>query len=408
MRFNKNYILVVSIAILVLLGYWGLATKKNIIFLPPGRDVSRINFSSTEKKINVQSPVFIDTPNIVKGIYLTSWSGGNNKKIDEVIGLSKTAGINSVVIDIKDFSGYLAYDTGLEQVKTYKAHEIKISNITDVINKLHSENIYTIARIVVFQDPVMAKARPDLAVIRKSTGGIWLDKKGLGWIDPSNKDYWNYIVAISKDAHNRGFDELNFDYVRFPSDGNLADMEFPSWNKKIPKHEIIRDFFKYLRDNLPGVKISVDLFGVATVQKDDLGIGQIIEDAYENFDYVSPMVYPSHYASGFNGYKNPAKHPYEVIKYSLDSAVQKLNLLNGSAVVASATSTAFVSSTNLINANKKFAKIRPWIQDFDLGADYNVQMVSLEIKAVRDALGDKYVGFLVWSPSNIYTQEALR
>jgi len=413
MKFSKKYFLAVSIPILVLMGYWGLATKKNITLLPlvpSGKNENPINSSSTEKKPNefVRNTVFIDTPNIVKGIYLTSWSGGSKKKIDEVIRLSKTFGINSVVIDIKDFSGYLAYDTGLEQVKKYKAHEIKIANITDVINRLHSENIYTIARITVFQDPVMAKARPDFAVRRKSTSGIWLDRKGLGWIDPSNKDYWNYIVDISKDARSRGFDELNFDYIRFPSDGNLADMEFPSWNQKIPKNEIIREFFKYLRDNLPGVKISADLFGLTTVQKDDLGIGQIIEDAYENFDYVSPMVYPSHYASGFIGYKNPAKYPYEVIKYSLDSAVKKLSVLDGSASATSTTSTASASPTNSIVNDKKFAELRPWIQDFDLGADYNAQMVRLEIKAVRDALGDRYAGFLLWSPSNIYTLEALQ
>jgi len=388
-----------------------LATKKNITLLPFGESENPTNSSSTEKKFNepLRSPVFIDTPSVVKGIYLTSWSGGSKRKIDEVIRLSKTYGINSVVVDIKDFSGYLAYDTGLEQVKNYKAHEIKIVNITDVINRLHSENIYTIARITVFQDPVMAKARPDFAVRRKSTSGIWLDRKGLGWIDPSNKDYWNYIIDISKDAHNRGFDELNFDYIRFPSDGNLADMEFPSWNKKIPKHEIIREFFKHLRDNLPGVKISADLFGLTTVQKDDLGIGQIIEDAFENFDYVSPMVYPSHYASGFIGYKNPAKYPYEVIKYSLDSAVKKLNELDQKLNYASTSSPEVAaSSINSTASNKKLAEIRPWIQDFDLGADYDAQMVGLEIKAVRDALGDRYVGFLLWSPSNIYTLEALR
>jgi len=159
---------------------------------------------------------------------------------------------------------------------------------------------------------------------------------------------------------------------------------------------------------LPGVKISADLFGLTTVQKDDLGIGQIIEDAYENFDYVSPMVYPSHYASGFIGYKNPAKYPYEVIKYSLDGAVKKLSLLDGSMGATSTTSTVFTSSTNSIVNNKKFAELRPWIQDFDLGADYNAQMVGLEIKAVQDALGDRYAGFLLWSPSNIYTLEALR
>ncbi len=406
MQFNKKYILAVSIPVLFLMGYWGLASKKNITLLPSGENKNPATVSSTEIKSNepVRNPTFIETPKIVKGIYLTSWSGGSRKKIDEVIGLSKIYGINSIVIDIKDFSGYLAYDTGLEQVKNYGAQEIKIANITDVINKLHRENIYVIARITVFQDPVMAKARPDFAVRRKSTGGIWLDRKGLGWIDPAGKEYWDYIVDISKDAKSRGFDELNYDYIRFPSDGNLKDMAFPFWDEKTPMHEVIRNFFAYLRNNLPDTKTSVDLFGLSTVQKDDLGIGQIIEDAYENFDYVSPMVYPSHYASGFLGYKNPAKYPYEVINYSMKIALSRLEILDNKLNNASTTA----SSSAVVSIKKKLGRLRPWIQDFDLGANYDARMVKLEIDATKDALGNGFTGFMLWSPSNHYTTEALR
>ena len=139
------------------------------------------------------------------------------------------------------------------------------------------------------------------------------DKSGLSWIDPAAKESWDYNIDIAKDALNKGFDELNFDYVRFPSDGNLKDMSFPFWDEETPKHLIIRQFFKYLRQELSDAKISIDLFGLSTVSSDDLGVGQVIEDAFEYSDYVCPMVYSSHYAYGFIGFENPAEYPYEVV-----------------------------------------------------------------------------------------------
>src|SRR3989344_1911568 len=288
--------------------------------------------------------------------------------------------IKAVIIDIKDYSGYVAYDIKLAEVEKYKAKEIKISRLNALIKKLHDENIYVIARITVFQDPILAKARPDLAIHSKtkcqmsdisvengkcqmSSSTLWLDHKKLAWIDPAAEEAWDYNIAIAKDAANRGFDELNFDYIRFASDGDLNDMIFPFWDGKTKKSETIKSFFKKLREELESVKISADLFGLSTINKDDLGIGQIIEDAYEYFDYVSPMVYPSHYASGFLVYKNPAQYPYEVIKYSMDSAITRL------------------ASTTVIQNSQ----LRPWLQDFNLGAKYTAETVEKQIQAIYDA-----------------------
>ena len=124
-----------------------------------------------------------------------------------------------------------------------------------------------------------------------------------------------------------------------------------------------------------------------------MGIGQILENAFEYFDYISPMIYPSHYASGFAGFVNPAEHPYEVVKYSLDSAVLREN--------------DFFGLSSVTESNNKIFKFRPWLQDFDLGADYTAEMVKQEIQATQDALGTDYKGFMLWSPSNIYTQGAI-
>lgn len=323
-------------------------------------------------------------PQAVKAIYATSWSAGSQSKINYLINLIKETELNAIVIDLKDYSGFITYDIKVPEVGKYGAKEVRIPRINSLIKRLHDENIYIIGRITVFQDPFLAKARPDLAIKDKTTGEIWKDRKGLSWIDPASKDAWDYTIKISKDVAERGFDELNFDYIRFPSDGDLSIMGYPFYDEKTTsKADVIKDFFVYLRGNLRGIKTSADIFGLATVDNGDLGIGQVIQDAYLNFDYVAPMVYPSHYAIGFLGYKNPASYPYEVIKYSLDHAMAKLNALNPIPPV----------------------KLRPWLQNFDLGAVYNAEKIQAEIRALTDAgLSD---GWMLWDPKNIYTKSAL-
>ncbi len=349
-------------------------------------------------------------PAIVKAVYFTGWSAGLRHRVDYLVDLHKTTAINAVVIDIKDYSGYVAYSVKAPEPRQYGAVRVMIRDIDGLISRLHREGIYVIARLTVFQDPMLAEARPDLAVHRVSklpaveqaakrppltAESLWRDRKGLAWIDPASRPAWDYVVSIARDALNHGADELNFDYVRFPSDGDLSDMYFPNWDGKTPKHQVIRQFFSYLRKELPGTRISADLFGLATVNDDDLGIGQVIEDAYGTFDYVCPMVYPSHYAHKFLGFPNPAQHPYDVVNYSMKEARSRLEEFSRpKAPVAPA-------------AEIKAAALRPWIQDFNLGAKYDAAMVKAEIKAVEDALGDRFAGYMVWAPSNVYTRQAL-
>jgi hypothetical protein len=352
-----------------------------------------------EKKINSdiesQKPL-ANPPSEIKAVYFTGWSGGNEKKLDYLIELSKTTEINAVVLDVKDYSGYVTYDINIPETEMSGAKEVKIPKINSAIKKLHDNNIYAIARISVFQDPVLAAARPELAVMSSSTGKTWLDNKKLAWIDPASKDAWDYNIAIAKDAQSRGFDELNFDYIRFPSDGKLSDMKFPFWDEVTLKRYAMRDFFKYLRENLPDAKISADLFGMATVMG-DFGVGQVLEDAFPYFDAIAPMVYPSHYANGFIGYQNPAAYPYEVVKYSMDEALKRLEKYKANAIAASSTPNE--------------VKFRPWLQDFDLGADYTANMVKAQIKATYDAASstpNSIDGFMLWNPSNIYTKAAIK
>ncbi len=336
-------------------------------------------------------PQLQNPPVVVQALYLTGWTAGSASRLPAIIALAKNKGANAVIVDIKDFSGHVSYATGIPEVKAAGAEaEIKIRNPNAVIAEFHKHNIYVIGRITVFQDPILAKAHPEWAMKNKTTGAVWKDNKGLAWMDPAAKGPWDYNIAIAKDALARGFDEVNFDYVRFASDGTLSNISFPFWDGKISRATVIKNFFKYLREELGEARLSADLFGLAAVNKDDLGIGQVIENAYLYFDYVCPMIYPSHYASGFLGYKNPAAYPYEVIKYSLERAQDRLHAL------ARSTSTEV----------RPRAKLRPWIQVFDLGAKYDHQMIVKQTKAVEDVLktssSDAFAGWLYWDPKNTY------
>ena len=332
-------------------------------------------------------------PEIIKSIYITGYSAGSKKYLNYLENLFKNTEINAVVVDIKGSDGYVTYLSEAPDVKKYNLTDFAIGDIDSLVRFFHNQNIYVIGRIAVFEDPVYAKAKPDLAVYNKtkttdtSVRVLWKDNHGLAWLDPASKDVWDYNISLAKDALYHGFDEINFDYIRFPTDGKEGEMGFPVYNGKTAKSEVIKNFFHYLRNNLAGEKISADLFGLTTVNTDDMGIGQIIENAFENFDYISPMVYPSHYANGFIGFANPAQHPYEVIKYSMNSAIAK--------------------SKNLEKQVQILGKLRPWIQDFNIGAEYTPEMVKQEIRAIQDSLGSDYIGFMIWNPSNKYTEAAI-
>lgn len=331
-------------------------------------------------------------PAIIKAIYSTAWSATSAKKIDYFIDLIKTTEINAVVIDIKDYTGEISYKTDIEVVNKYRNPEIKITKPNALIKKLHDNGIYVIGRIATFQDQTLSKARPDLALQSISKNKVWTDYKGISWMDQSSKEVWNYNIAIAKDALSRGFDEVNFDYIRFASDGNMADIKYPLYDAKTQtKRQVMNNFFKYLRENLPTAKLSADLFGYTTLLQDDLGIGQHLNDAMPYFDYIAPMVYPSHYNKGFNGHTNPADFPYDIVYTSMLKAQERLDAFN-------------LSTTTIKMVESKF---RPWLQDFDLGADYDATKIRAQIQATYDAASTTQTGWMLWAPANIYTKDGL-
>jgi len=328
----------------------------------------------------------VTTPDQVKGIYMTSWVAGTPSLRKNIVRLVDETEINTLVIDIKDDTGKVSFEIWDPELKKEGSEEIRIRDLRDFIGSLHEKNVYVIGRIASFQDPYMVKKYPARAVKRASDGAVWRDRKGISWIDAGSQEHWKYLALLAKEAHNAGFDEIQFDYIRFPSDGNMKDIAYTYSLGKV-KREVIKDFFAYLDSELgdSDLKISADLFGMVTTNTDDLGIGQVLEDAFPYFDYISPMVYPSHYPTGFNGYKNVNAVPYEVIKFAMDGAVKRLKRYNDT-----------VASTTV--------ELRPWLQDNDYPVPYTAAMVRAQIKATNDSGLDSW---LLWDAGNTYTRAAL-
>lgn len=372
------------------------------------------NIFNAQNKENDFSKKLQNPPEIIRAIYLTSWSSGNDKYINGYLkNIIENTEINSVVIDIKDYTGYISYLSKNQDILNYKTSKNIIYNLENLIKYLHEKNVYVIARMSVFQDPIFAKKRKDLSVyslkktLEKEELILWKDNNALEWIDPASEEYQEYIILVAKDALSLGFDEINFDYIRFPSDGDLKDMGFPFWDKKTPRNVVLKNFFKKIREEIPNNKISIDLFGLTTVNYDDLGIGQIIENAFEYFDYVCPMVYPSHYAENFLGFKNPSQYPYDIVKHSLRRAQERL--IAYKILIAKTRIKEIISDRTKEKQDWfiNFSKIRPWLQDFNLGAIYTEEMVKEQIIATKEVFREEYSGYMLWNPRNIYKVKAL-
>lgn len=339
------------------------------------------NASSTP---TVPSVTHLATPKTVRAIYMTACAASSQTFRQHFFNLLKTTNINAVVINIKDETGKVSIKTDNPNfIEPYETSGCPVSDMEELVRAFHAQNIYVIARIAVFQDPYLVKKHPEWAVKRASDGAVWKDRKGISWLEVKATPVWDYVAALAKESYNIGFDEINLDYIRFPSDGDMTNIAYSYYQSvQETKAEAVKDFFAGMHERLKnlGAPISVDLFGMTCTNTDDLGIGQVLENALPYFDYVAPMVYPSHYPTGWNGYQKPATVPYQVIKFNLDAAVQRARAASSSP-----------------------EKIRPWLQDFDLGADYTAEMIRSEIQAVHDAGLSSY---FIWDPKNQYTQAA--
>lgn len=312
-----------------------------------------------------------------KGIYMTGWIASVPSYRNHLISLIDRTELNTIVINVKDDEGILTGDDlGVTLARTIHASR-NLVNLYEFVAQLNKHQIYPIARIVCFKDSVLVRHRPDLAV-KTANGQPWRDYRGQVWVDPYNREVWQYMVDIAKGAAVLGFREIQFDYVRFVSDGNLRTAIYPSQDG-FKKEDNIVNFLAYAKNELVSynVFLSVDVFGLSATASDDMNIGQNFEKIASIVDYICPMTYPSHYAHGTFGYPNPNANPYEIVYRSMTDGLKK---------------------------NPK-AKIRPWLQDFSLGAPaYTATQVIAQKKAVYQA-GIKE--WLLWNASNRYHPDAL-
>jgi hypothetical protein len=329
----------------------------------------------------------VPRPDSIRALYVNGWAAGSRSRMAELLRVARETEINAFVIDLKESDTYLTYDsTGIDLALEIGAHERPASRwLPELVRTLQEEGIYPIARIVVFKDRMLAEKRPDLA-IQHVDGGVWLDQRGKPWVDPYNRTVWDYNIAIAREALDMGFSEIQWDYVRFPDvvSSLQRSMAFPT-AAGVSRDENIRDFIAYSREQLAEyrVPITADVFGLSTHVQGGVGIGQQWEMLIEVADALLPMVYPSHYYTGMYGFRHPNAHPYEIVRISMQEAVERTEALR--------------------SAGKNVGEVIPWLQAFSASwlddLRYGPEHLRNQIQAAYDA-GLK--SWILWNPGSRY------
>ena len=325
-------------------------------------------------------------PQAIKAAYLTYYGVLDRGIRTRVLDLVAKTELNAVVIDVKGDRGWILYKTEVPLAISVGAQGPAVYKEFDAfLAELKARGVYTIARIVAFKDNILATARPDLAIVDTRTGKPWIDNEKLAWVDPFREETWAYNIAIAQEAVRKGFDEVQFDYVRFPTDGKLSAARYAKPNNRETRLPTIAAFLGRARKDIGplGGFVGADVFGYTAFNENDTDIGQRVEELAPNVDYLCPMVYPSGYHKGIPGYRNPVENPYQVVHES----VRLIRKRTAHTVV----------------------RVRPWLQDFkDYAYDrriFGVPEVRAQIKGADDAGGS---GWMLWNPRNDYTSAALR
>lgn len=323
-------------------------------------------------------------PDHIRGLYVNAWAAGSQRRMTEMLEIVATTEVNSLVIDIKDATGFISHATDVPLAKVIGADgEIRIRDLPGLLDRLEEAGVYPIARIVVVKDPLLAAARPETAV-QDTAGGIWMDSKGIIWQNLFNEDLWSYNIALAREVAQMGFPEVQWDYIRFP-DAPASDMDRAVFvgGEDRRRVDAVRGFLSYAEQRLADlpVRSTADVFGVTTSFRRDIGIGQLWETFIDVVDAALPMVYPSHYWEGSFGYTDPNAYPYEVVYAALRDALRRSDAVEGAGLT------------------------RPWLQDFSLGSPvYGPAEVRAQIQATYDVGLD---GWILWNASTRYSIAAL-
>ncbi|MEC0230865.1 putative glycoside hydrolase [Paenibacillus alba] len=323
---------------------------------------------------------------VVKGIYVSAWSAVGNK-FEQLLTLVDQTDLNAMVIDVKNDSGQVTYASTIPAVNEIGANSnVIIQDLKAKLQRLKEKKIYSIARVVVFKDPYLSKKKSNYAM-QSSTGAVWKDNKGIAWVDPYKEAVWDYNIQIAKEAAQLGFDEIQFDYVRFPENGRKVDREVQFDNpNKLTKAQVIEAFLQRAKEQIgQQAYLSADVFGLTTSSDNDMGIGQEWAGISKQVNYISPMLYPSHYSNGMYGVKNPDLQPYAIVSKAISDA-------NG-------------KNQQLKQVSNEVAEIRPWYQDFTATwvkphKTYRAADVNEQIKAAKEQGVEQ---FLLWNSNSNYS-----
>ena len=335
-------------------------------------------------------PPLVPTPDTLRGLYVNRWAA-LGQKIHRLIDVAKRTEVNALVIDVKDDRGFLLYPSRVPLAReigadAQNAEVMAMSHkrLRALLDTMRAHDIYPIARIVVVKDPLLAKAKTEWAIRRRSDGEPWLDKNGNPWLDAHQNAVWDYAAALAEEAVDLGFSEVQLDYVRFPDERRLVREASFALAEGRTRADVIRQQLGRVRERLRplGVPMTIDVFGLTTSDTTDMGIGQRWEAFIDQADYVLPMTYPSHYAPGSYKIAKPNAQPYQVIDKALKDAKRRTAGIAGA------------------------AKIIPWYQDFTLGPPrYGVKEVQAQMQAGYD---NDVPSWILWNPSSNYTLGALR
>jgi len=342
----------------------------------------------------VQNPV--DTiatkeriPVKAKGIYVTSSKAGSEDR-NRLIELIDTTEINAMVIDVKGDTGKISYSMNSPKAQEIDATTNQIADMEALVGELKEKGVYLIARIVAFKDPYLAEQKHELAIKNKD-GSLYRDNNGECWVNPYKKEVRDYLVEVATEAAVIGFDEIQFDYIRFSTGQGIADADFGKEAGTKTKEDIIIEFTKYAYEKLKplGVFLAADVYGTIISSSIDAGlVGQNYVEMSKYLDYICPMIYPSHFGDGNYGIEYPDLEPLLIVRKVLNASKEKLAQ---------------------IPEGEHRAIVRPWLQDFTATwikhhQTYGGEEVRAQIKGVYEA---GYEEWLLWNAATKYSVDGL-
>ena len=327
------------------------------------------------------------TPDPIKALYVNAWAFGTSK-LAHLVNLADSTEINALVVDVKDDTGCLLYPSDVKVAQDIGATKcVRTRDVHSRLDTLHAHDIYAIARIVVAKDPLLAEHKSRWSVQHRD-GGLWRDRIGSAWVDAYNDSVWIYAAQLAEEAVRLGFDEVQFDYVRFPDEPKemMALAIFPSRRAGETQRSGVQNGIAILVNRIQplGVPVTFDIFGLTASATGDLGIGQVWEDFILAADVVLPMVYPSHYYRGSYGLAWPNGEPYRVVRNALTEAIERSR------------------------PYARAATIRPFLQAFTLGRRkprYTPHHIREQIRAAEELGIDTWV---LWNPRSVYQRNSLR